>query len=376
LVAAIFGCTGPVLIIVNSAMAAGYTNEQTISWLFSVYFLGGILSFVLALRYKQPITGAWSIPAAVMLGSTLVYFDIHQAAGAYFLAGVLVLVLGLTGIIGKVMRWIPLPIVMGMIAGAMIRFGTGIVTSIQVLPIIGFSALVGYLVFYRISRKLPSILGALVFGFAAAALTGSLDFSSMSYRFIGPQLIRPDFSLDAFLSITVPLAILVIGAENAQAVGVMMTQGYRPPVNFMTVVSGLGGIAASVFGGHNANIAGPMTAICSSEEAGKDVDGRYAATVVNGILIGSFGLFASVAVGFIKGLPAPLIGIIAGLAMIGVLTQAFEGAFAARKFRVGAFFALVIAMSGITIVKISAPFWALLGGVAISFVIETDDFKK
>lgn len=374
-VAAIFGCTGPVLIIINSAMAANYTSEQTISWLFSIYFLGGILSFILALRYKQPITGAWSIPAAVMMGTTLTFFNINQAVGAYFLAGIVVLVLGLTGIIGKLMRWIPLPIVMGMIAGAMIRFGTGIVTSIQALPIIGFSALSGYLLSIRISKKIPNILGALLFGFAAAALTGNLNFSSMSYQFIGPQFIRPEFSIDAFLSITIPLAILVIGAENAQAVGVLIAQGYKPPINFMTVISGLGGIVVSFFGGHNANIAGPMTAICSSEEAG-NLEGRYAATVVNGLLFGAFGLFASIAVGFIRGLPSALIGVIAGLAMIGVLTQAFEGAFATKEFRVGAFFSLVIAMSGITIAKISAPFWALAVGVVISFIIEPKDFEK
>ena len=34
-------------------------------------------------------------------------------------------------------------------------------------------------------------------------------------------------------------------------------------------------------GAHNANIAGPMTAICSSSEAGPK-EGRYVASVVNG----------------------------------------------------------------------------------------------
>ncbi len=82
----------------------------------------------------------------------------------------------------------------------------------------------------------------------------------------------------------------MIGAENAQATGVLMAEGYRPPVNAMTLISGVGGVLASVFGGHNANIAGPMTAICSSEQAGPDRDGRYVATLVNGLLFLLFGI--------------------------------------------------------------------------------------
>ncbi len=376
LVAAIFGCSGPALIIMNSAMSANYTTGQTISWLFAVYFFGGLLSLVLALKYKQPITGAWSIPAAVMLGTTLTYFNINQAAGAYLIAGIMVLILGFSGLIGKVMRWIPLPIVMGMIAGAMIRFGTGIISSLQGMPIICGAALLGYLVSTRLSRKIPNILGALVFGVVAAAATGNIDLSGMTYSLVGPQFIAPQFSVDAFLSIAVPVAILVIGAENAQATGVLIAEGYKPPINFMTIISGVGGICTSLFGGHNANIAGPMTAICSSEAAGEDKEGRYAATVVNGILFGGFGLIASIAVGFIAGIPKPLIGIVAGLAMIGVLTQAFENAFSTRKFRFGAFFALIIAMSGLTIAKISSPFWALVGGVIVSLILESKDFES
>ncbi len=376
LIAAIFGCTGPPLIIMNAAMAAGYTSGQTISWLCSVCVFGGLLSLLLALRYQQPITGAWSIPIAVMLGSTLTFFNINQAVGAYLLAGILVLLLGLSGLVGKVMRLLPIPIVMGMIAGAMIKFGTGMILSVQSLPVVCGSALLGYLVCIKFIKKIPPVLGALVIGIAVAFFTNSIDIANSQYSFVLPSLFAPQFSLDAFLSISIPVAILVIGAENAQATGVLLTEGYKAPINFMTIVSGFGGIFTSFFGGHNANIAGPMTAICASDAAGKDTAGRYAATVVNGVLFAGFGLIASVAVTFIESVPKPLIGVVAGLAMIGVLTQAFEQAFSKGKFKTGAFFALVIAMSGISIAKISAPFWALIVGVIVSLIIEPKDFEN
>lgn len=46
-----------------------------------------------------------------------------------------------------------------------------------------------------------------------------------------------------------------------------MAEEYKPPINFMTIISGVGGILAGIRGGHHANIAGPLTAICSSDQA-------------------------------------------------------------------------------------------------------------
>ena len=376
IVATVFGCTGPALIVLNAAQTGKLTEIQAISWLFSIYFFGGLLGILLASYYKQPINGAWSIPGAVMLIDALKTNSINEAAGAYFIAGVIVLVLGLTGLIGKVMRWLPVPIVMAMIAGAMIRFGTGIITNTGTAPLIGLATLAGYFIAPKISKKLPPILTALLIGVIAAAVTGKLNFAGVSFNLVGPQLIMPSFNFGTMLSIAIPLAVLVMGAENAQAYGVLVSQGYKPPINAMTIISGIGGMVTSFFGGHNANIAGPMTAICSSEEAGPNKDGRYVASIINGITFGAFGLFASIAVAFVKGLPAGLVSIVAGLAMIGVLISSFEYAFTTKKFRVGVFFALVIAMSGISIFKISAPFWALLGGVLISLIAEPKDFQS
>ena len=139
----------------------------------------------------------------------------------------------------------------------------------------------------------------------------------------------------------------------------------------MSVISGVGGMLAGLMGGHNANIAGPMTAICSSDQAGDNREGRYAATVVNGILFALFGIFSGVAVPLIMALPAPLIGAVAGLAMITVLLSAFQAAFDRQAgYQIGAFVALIVAMSNVTFLSISAPFWALVAGAAVSILNE------
>lgn len=374
LIATIFGCTGPPLIIMSSAMNAGYTTTQTISWLASVCFFGGLISVIMALRYKQPIVGAWSIPVAVMLGNTLAFFSIEQAVGAYLMGGLLVLILGVSGLVAKIMQLLPMPIVMAMIAGAMIKFGIDMISSIEALPVICGTAMAAYFFVARFLTRFPPALGALAGGIVVSAFYGGINFSGGDFSLVLPTVFIPSLSFDAFLSISLPLALLVIGAENAQATGVLLTEGYKPPVSAMTVASGVGGIVSSFFGGHNANVAGPMTAICASGEAGKDKEGRYAAAVVNGVLFAGFGVFASVAVALIQSVPSPLVSLVAGLAMIGVLIQSFEQAFVTGRFKVGAFFALVIAMSGVSIFQISAPFWALIGGVLVSLITENEDF--
>ncbi|MFD2211392.1 benzoate/H(+) symporter BenE family transporter [Virgibacillus halophilus] len=370
--AAIFGCTGPALIIIGGARDAGLTSEQMISWLFAVYFFGSLIGVYMALKYKQPIVGAYSIPGAVLVAAGLQTYTLNEISGAYLAAGIIVLILGISGLIGKVMSWIPISIVMAMIVGAMIKFGTEMIVSIQGAPLIVGGAIVAYLISSRFIPKLPPILIAFIVGCVLASFTGQFQMGGMETNLALPQILMPAFNMEAIISVGLPLALLVIGAENAQSIGVLLTEGYKPPINRMTIISGIGGILTSFFGGHNANIAGPMTAICASEESGEK-EGRYASVIVNAILFGSFGLVAGVAVSFVVALPSVLVATVAGLAMIGVLVSSLQTAFREKKFQIGSFFALIIAMSGISFFGVSAPFWALIGGVLVSLILESKD---
>lgn len=204
IVATVFGCTGPALIIMNAAQNAKLSDVQTISWLFSVYFFGGLISIVLGLYYKMPINGAWSIPGAVMLASALPLFSFNEAVGAYFMAGVLVLLLGISGLIGRIMRWLPLPIVMAMIAGAMMKFGIGIITYTQNAPIIAGIALVAYFVGSRLTKKISPVLWALIAGVCGALLLGKFNFADVRISWVPPQFFGPKFSMEAFLAIAIP----------------------------------------------------------------------------------------------------------------------------------------------------------------------------
>lgn len=375
-IATVFGCTGPILVCMAAAQGAGFSPAEVTSWVWSVYVFGGLLGIFLSLRYKMPIAGAWSIPGATMLSSSLAGFTFAEAAGAFLIAGIIVLLLGLTGTIGKVMKYLPLPIVMGMIAGCMFRFGTGIITGAEASPILGLAAIGGYFIVPRFVKRCPPALSALICGVIALIVTTGFDMGEIDLSYMGPVFVKPEFAPASILAVSIPLAALVVGAENAQAMGVLMGQGYKVPCNAMTVFSGIGGIITSFFGGANANIAGPMTAICAGEDAGPDTGKRYTASVINGICFSLCGLLMGYILAFVNLIPGSLVNVISGLAMIGVLMGAFQDAFRSGLCRYGAFMALAIGASGITLFSIGSAFWALVGGVVVSLIAERRDFEK
>ena len=74
-------------------------------------------------------------------------------------------------------------------------------------------------------------------------------------------------------------------------------------------------------------------------------------------------------------MPSVIIAVIAGLAMLGVLINSLKTAFSDSKFQMGAFFALIIGMSGVSFFNISAPLWAIIGGILVSVLIENEHFS-
>src|SRR4051812_2582508 len=77
LVASIFGCTGPVLNIISGATNGGLTYAQTISWIFAIYFFSGLVGIFLSLKYRQPISGAGTLPGAVLVAGSLTHFSLN-----------------------------------------------------------------------------------------------------------------------------------------------------------------------------------------------------------------------------------------------------------------------------------------------------------
>ncbi|WP_227762278.1 benzoate/H(+) symporter BenE family transporter [Zhaonella formicivorans] len=142
LIAAIFGISVDVIFI-KSAQEGGWPNGAIVGWLFAVHVLGGFLCWFLNLYYKKPIAGASSITGGVMFATAATSFTINELYGAAVVAGIIVFLLGVTGTIKKVMAILPMPVVLGMTAGVLLRFVTGIPGAIQDAPVVAGAAFIG-----------------------------------------------------------------------------------------------------------------------------------------------------------------------------------------------------------------------------------------
>ncbi|MBA2451142.1 MAG: benzoate/H(+) symporter BenE family transporter, partial [Chloroflexi bacterium] len=130
LVAALIAFTGPVVLVLQAGTNAQLSPDQINSWIFAVAVGGGMASVVLSLLYRQPLCNAWSIAGAALLVGTLPRFSLAEAVGAYLVSGLLILLLAISGLFGAAMERVPQEIVMGMLAGVLLRFAIGIFTPI------------------------------------------------------------------------------------------------------------------------------------------------------------------------------------------------------------------------------------------------------
>jgi benzoate membrane transport protein len=372
LVAALMGVTGPTLLVYQAAMAAGFPSDAISSWFFAIFGLSGIFSIWLALAYRQPICGAYSIAGAALLVQVLPHYGLAEAVGAYVLGALLITVLALTGWFERGMRLIPAPIIMGMLAGILLRFATGIFHELVADPWLVGPTLAAYVLAQRRAQALPPVTVALVVGVALALWLHPLPATSIPLALTVPHFYAPHFTLDAFLSLTLPLVLLTLSSQNATGIGVLWALGYRAPIHAITLATGLFSLVTAPMAGHGVNLATPMTAICGDASAHPDPDLRWGAAVVNGVLFSAFGVLGVTLLALIRVLPLGLIATVAGLALVPVILQSLQRSFGSGEHRFGCLFALVIAASDVQIAGIGAAFWSLIGALAISVVADRD----
>jgi benzoate membrane transport protein len=129
---------------------------------------------------------------------------------------------------------------------------------------------------------------------------------------------------------------------------------------------------SSVVGTASTCLTGPTNAIVAS--AG-DRARHYTGAIVCGLLALLFGLFSSSFTQLMLAAPKSFIAVLAGLAMLKVLQNAFSVAFRDR-FTLGALVTFLVTVADLAILNIGAPFWGLLAGLAISRLLERGDFVR
>lgn len=376
IVAGIFIITGPSALILEAAANGNYTLAQTIMWIFAVYVFGGLFGVILPLYYKIPIVGGHTLTGVAFLATMTSQFTFHEMIGAYIVSGILFLLIGFLGFFSKLINLVPKEIISAMLAGMIMKYMMNFILSINQLWGVGAFALLTYFIFMKWKTKIPPVLAAIVTGFIVLILSHPASLSSeLEFGMILPVIQKPEFNALSFLSVSIPLAMLILSNDIAVGVSALEQNQYQTPVNRILSFSGLFSVIASFFGGQSANIAGMATAICSNEEAGPK-EKRYMGAVIAGVLLLVFGLFSWNLIPLIQSLPKDFISIIVGFSLLGVFGNSLHQGFSNPSLKTSSSFAFMIALSNLTILHLSAPVWALLAGTLIAKYIENNPGKR
>ena len=370
----IFAATGPLAIILSVGTAAGLAKEQLASWIFGVFFVNGAITFLMSWIYNQPLCFFWTIPGTVLVGSSLQHLAFPDVIGAFYVTGFLVLFLGCSGWIKRMMQFMPMPIVMGMVAGVFLRFGLDLVRALHNDVAIAAPMVMTFLVlsaFPTIGRRMPPLIGALLLGALIAGALGRIDHSSFSaFQIVKPVIQAPAWSMSALVELVVPLAITVVVVQNGQGFAVLSAAGQNPPVNAVTIMCGVGALLSASVGAVSSCLAGPTNALITSSGARER---QYTAAMFTGMLAIAFGLMAPTFAVLMLATPKEYIMALGGLAMLRVLQAAFVMSFKDR-FSLGALVTFIVTVADLPIFNIGAAFWGLLAGIFISLFLEKPDF--
>ena len=86
------------------------SEAEIASWIFGVFFINGLITIAFCWRYREPLAFFWTIPGTVLVGQSLTHLGFAEVVGAYYVTGIVMLVLGLTGWVKRAMALVPLPI--------------------------------------------------------------------------------------------------------------------------------------------------------------------------------------------------------------------------------------------------------------------------
>lgn len=322
----------------------------------------------LSVRYREPITLAWSTPGAALLVTTgTVEGGWPAAVGAFVVTGVLIVLTGLLPWLGELITRIPTSLAQAMLAGVLLPLCLAPVTGLAESPYLVAPVVLAWAVMHRISRRwaVPvSLVVALVVVMIEAG-------SEVQTADLLPSLAwtTPAWTLPAVVSIAVPLYIVTMASQNVPGVAVMSSFRWTVPWRETMTVTGIGTLAGAPFGGHAINLAAITAAMTAGPMAGEDRSRRWLASVSASCSYLVLALACSALAALVAAAPGDVIQAAAGLALLGTLGAALAGALADEDGREAAVVCFLVAASGITILGVGAAFWALVAGLVLRPVL-------
>lgn len=358
----------------KAAEDLGLSQAETATWLVAIYGLPGAIALVLALRFREPLLLTGNLFVLIFISRLAGQVPWNELVGASIVAGGVVLLLEPLGLTKKLIAWLPAPIVFGLLAGAVLPFFVNMFSELGKAPIlIGGTLLIYLLARAFLEPKVPAILPALVGGLLIAALSGDLSSISLVDSFIAPVITTPVFSLAAILTVTPVMVVLIEIQSNAPSIVFLKENEYEAPETTITTISGLGTMGGSLLGPTGVSLSLPATALIAGSDSGEHEQRYLTAVTVAGIamVIAALGGFA---VQLATAIPAAFLATGVALAVIGILEHALQRVTAGPLIW-GPLFAFAIALSELTLLGLGPFFWAIVGGLAVTLILERDAWK-
>ena len=361
-IAMLTGYTSSLVLMFQAGQAAGLTNGQISSWIWSLSIGMAICCIGLSLRYRAPIMIAWSTPGAALLITSLPGVPYSEAIGAYIFASGLIVLIGLTGTFDRLMRRIPGSIAAALLAGVLFKIGLEICVAAEQQPLLVVAMLLAYLLGKRLLPRY-AVLAALVVGSVLAGIFGLLNFEHFELQLAVPEWTTPSFSLAAVISIGIPLFIVAMASQNLPGMAVLRANGYDVPASPLLSTTGLTSMLLAPFGSHGIHMAAISAAICAGPEAHEDPKKRYTAAIWCGVFYGIAGIFGATLAALFAALPKALILSIAALALFASIIGGLTQAMSEPKEREAALITFLVTASGMTLFTVGSAFWGIVAGL-------------
>ena len=358
----------------RAATTLDLSPGETTTWILAIYGIAGALSLFLAFRYSQPLLLTGNIFILILIERLGTEFVWGELIGAAMAAGAVVLVLGPFGLTGWLTDWLPAPVVFGLLAGAVLPFLVDMFGALEDAPALVGGTLVVYLAARRyLEPRVPAILPALAAALALTAVTGGFSNLGLEMSLPAPVITAPIFSPGALLSIAPVFVVLITVQANVPSLVFLREQDYDPPELNVNTVSGTGTVVGSFLGPIGVSLSLPATALVAGPDAGEWSNRHLSVYIAAGASL-LIGVLAGFAVEIARAVPVALLLTGVGLAVLGILSTALQRVTEGPLIW-GPLFAFLIALSDFTFLGLQEFFWALAGGVAVSAVLEWEEWK-
>jgi len=359
--AVLVGFSGPLAIFFQAAQNSGASDEVLTSWIWAVCLGAGVAGISLSFWFRIPVVTAWSAPGTVLLVALFPALSINEAVAAYITAAVVIFLIGITGLFDKVVQMIPKGIAAAMMAGILFDFGLGVCQAMDSVPLVTSVMILGFVLFKFVSRAYFLVL-MVVLGVVLSITALDANLSQLEWRLASPTLIMPEWSWSSTLGLALPLVIVSLTWQFLPGFTILKASGYRfasrPIVSMLSLVS----IPTAFFGGITTVIAAITASICTSPDAHENPNKRYWAGVANGVFYLIGGILAGSIVLFFTSFPSEMIAIIAGLALLGAISNSLSAALEDKAHLDASLITFMATASGVSIFGIGSAFWGVVLG--------------